>query len=70
MGLLGMVGVINTLTEKPGKFFQSFGTGFQLLPLMIVLVMTIVLISAPAIFAEPADGVTGLPGQVGVDPGL
>jgi hypothetical protein len=60
--IIGGVGLTNTLTEKPGKLFQSFGTGFQLLPLALITILVIFLLAAPSLFGgSMPDGSTDIP---------
>ena len=69
MVIIAFVGMMNTFTEKPGKFFQSFGTGFQILPLLLIMVLVIMLLIVPDMFtATLPDGSTAVPPGTPADP--
>ena len=58
------VGMTNTLTEKPGKWFQTFGTGFQLIPLVLIMFLVIFLLSAPSLFGPTYGDGSAVPGEI------
>ena len=57
--------MMNTFTERPGKVFQTFGTGFQLTPLVLIMFLVIFLFIAPSLFAPVGEEILTTPGDWG-----